>query len=124
MLSAICFHFDQSKILSSGNGLTKLKAFSDKKNYVPQLLISVSDRIGNFVGKGENAFSPFPTIFLTAFFFCILKNSLTPSSICTHFNTLKKKFSENIEEKGEIAQNEQFHLFPQCFLCNLYLNIL
>ena len=24
-------------------------------------------------------------------------------------------------EKGEIAQNEQFHLFPQCFLCNLYL---
>ena len=25
-------------------------------------------------------------------------------------------------EKGEIAQNEQFHLFPQCFLYNLYLN--
>ena len=24
-------------------------------------------------------------------------------------------------EKGEIAQNEQFHSFPQCFLCNLYL---
>ena len=24
-------------------------------------------------------------------------------------------------EKGEIAQNEQFHLFSQCFLCNLYL---
>ena len=23
-------------------------------------------------------------------------------------------------EKGEIAQNEQFHLYPQCFLCNLY----
>ena len=22
-------------------------------------------------------------------------------------------------EKGEIAQNEQFHIFPQCFLCNL-----
>ena len=27
-------------------------------------------------------------------------------------------------EKGEIAQNEQFHLFPQCFLLNLYLKIL
>ena len=27
-------------------------------------------------------------------------------------------------EKGEIAQNEQFHLFPQCFLSNLYLKIL
>ena len=25
--------------------------------------------------------------------------------------------------KGEIAQNEQFRLFPQCFLCNLYLTI-
>ena len=24
-------------------------------------------------------------------------------------------------EKSEIAQNEQFHLFLQCFLCNLYL---
>ena len=24
-------------------------------------------------------------------------------------------------ETGEIAQNEQFHLFPQCFLCHLYL---
>ena len=31
---------------------------------------------------------------------------------------------ENIVEKGEIAQNEQFHLFPQCFLNNLYLKIL
>ena len=25
---------------------------------------------------------------------------------------------ENIEEKGEIACNEQFLLFPQCFLLN------
>ena len=28
---------------------------------------------------------------------------------------------ENIVEKGEIAQNEQFHFFPQCFLCSPYL---
>ena len=42
----------------------------------------------------------------------------------THFNTLKKKVSSNIVEKDEIAQNEQFQLFPQCFLCNLYLEIL
>ena len=27
-------------------------------------------------------------------------------------------------EKGEIAQNEQFHLFPQCFICNSYLKVL
>ena len=25
--------------------------------------------------------------------------------------------------KGEIVQNEQFHLFPQCFLCKVYLKI-
>ena len=31
--------------------------------------------------------------------------------IYTHFNTLKKKLKENIVEKGEIAQNEKFHLF-------------
>ena len=28
---------------------------------------------------------------------------------------------EKIVEKGEIAQNEQFHLFPQYFLCHVYL---
>ena len=29
---------------------------------------------------------------------------------------LQNKSFENIEEKGEIAHNEQFLLFPQCFL--------
>ena len=42
----------------------------------------------------------------------------------THFNTLQEKKPENIMEKGEIAQNEQFRLSPQCFLCNLFLKIL
>ena len=42
----------------------------------------------------------------------------------THFNTEEKQLQENIVEKGVIAQNEQFHLFPQCFLCNLYLKVL
>ena len=56
-------------------------------------------------------------------------DSLTLSSIYTHLDTLKKKkkkkkLYENIVEKGEIAQHEQFHLFPQCFLCNVYLRIL
>ena len=32
-------------------------------------------------------------------------------------------FGKHCGKKGEIAQNEQFHLFPQCFLCNLYLKI-
>ena len=49
-------------------------------------------------------------------------DDLTLSSIYTHFNSLKKKsFAKHIVEKGKIAQNEQFHLFPQCFVCNLYL---
>ena len=25
--------------------------------------------------------------------------------------------------KGKLAQNEQFHLFPLCFLCHLHLKI-
>ena len=60
--------------------------------------------------------------------FVVWKRGLTLSCIyrSTHFNALKKKkkLQENIVEIGEIAQNEQFHLFPQCFLCNLYLKIL
>ena len=31
---------------------------------------------------------------------------------------------ETIVEKVEIAQHEQFHLFPQCFLSSLHLKIL
>ena len=30
----------------------------------------------------------------------------------------KKKLLEKVVEKGEIGQNEQVHLFPQCFPCN------
>ena len=37
---------------------------------------------------------------------------------------LKKNALGNNVEKLEIAQNEQFHFFPQYFLCNLYLKIL
>ena len=53
-----------------------------------------------------------------------VQKHLTLSSICTHFNILKKKALENIVEKGDITKSEQFHLFPQYFLCNLYLKIL
>ena len=51
---------------------------------------------------------------------------VNPFLLYTNFNTLKKKPYENIvkKKKGEIAQNEHYHLFPQCFLCNLYLEIL
>ena len=45
----------------------------------------------------------------------------THSCLYTHFNTLKENLLENIVEKGEIALLEQFHLFPLCFVYNLYL---
>ena len=33
-------------------------------------------------------------------------------------------YMENIVEKGEIAQNERFHLFPQCFPNAFFFNLL
>ena len=41
-------------------------------------------------------------------------SNLTLYSIDTHFNASTDSF-ENIEGKEEIARNEQFLLFPQCF---------
>ena len=42
-----------------------------------------------------------------------------------HLYSFKKKaLGKTLWKKGEIAQNEQFHLFLQCFPCNLYLKIL
>ena len=43
------------------------------------------------------------------------------SSNLTHW---RKMLQENIVGKGEITQYEQFHLLPQCFLCDLYLKII
>ena len=55
MLSAVCFSLDQSKILSSGNGLKGLRKSSFE----------------NIVGKRENAanqhFLLFPTMFSNSF---------------------------------------------------------
>ena len=40
--------------------------------------------------------------------------TLTVYPIYTHFSTLKKKnFKKTLWKKGEIAQHEQFHFFPQ-----------
>ena len=93
MSSAICFSLDQSKILSSGDGLTierkacvynfqtelssylftkrqilvssKLKAFADHKLNAVVPMISLFDREQNTVGKEEMlpAFSSFPSVF-------------------------------------------------------------
>ena len=63
-LSSVCLNLDQSKICLSGNALTlsndkvldstKFKAFADKKINVAKMRISISDRLENIVGKGEN----------------------------------------------------------------------
>ena len=55
-----------------------MKLFEDYKSNVHQINISISERVENTVGKGENAgyqaFSPFPTVFSTAVFFGVVKN--------------------------------------------------
>ena len=43
---------------------------------------------------------------------------LTLYSIDTHFNASTTDSFENIAGKKEIARNEQFLVFPQCFLLN------
>ena len=56
-------------------------------------------------------FQPYP---------CLNQNpvlvSLTFSQQALIFTCLQYKSIENTVEKGEIARNEQFLLFPQCFL--------
>ena len=55
MSSAICFNSDQSKILSSGNGLTDSIHFADDKSSKSQEM--------KFVPQKEPAISPFPKMF-------------------------------------------------------------
>ena len=43
---------------------------------------------------------------------------ITLYSLDTHFDAPTQTTFENIVGKGEIARNEQFLLFPQCFLLN------
>ena len=58
MSSAICFNLDQSKILSSGNGLSlyqtvqSFKTFGDK--FENTLMTPSTKPFENIVGKGEN----------------------------------------------------------------------
>ena len=58
------------------------------------------------------------------FLFLLADSIFTLLIIYTHFNTVNEKAVGKHCKKGEIAQIEQCHLFPQCFLCNLYLKIL
>ena len=84
MLSAICLNLDRSKSLSSGNGLirkqkfrfvqrnslqnvkilalTKLKAITDDKFIVADMMVSVLDREANVMERGHY-FLLFPNCF-------------------------------------------------------------
>ena len=72
-------------------------------------MISLSDREENIVVTSIFSFSQ--NVFKSLLF----QDHLTLSCIYTHFITMKKKILENIVEKGEIAQNEQFHLSHNVF---------
>ena len=66
MSSAICINLDQSKILSSGNGLIESISFAADKisRSRSQIIGNVLDRVENMVEKGENAGNQY---FLLAF---------------------------------------------------------
>ena len=67
--ASVCLNpFPSDKILD----FSKLKAFADDKIHVGQKLLW--DEYKTFVGKGEKAFSPFPTMFSTALFFRVVKS--------------------------------------------------
>ena len=90
MLFAISFNLDQTKIFSSGNGLTTLGKTPFKNH------MGIGENAGNYHFLLYPAFNPFPNKpwFLPVFSTSLLK-------------TLGK---------GEIARNKQFLLFPQCLL--------
>ena len=128
--------FPNDKILDQ----TKLKAFADNKLNVTKMTISVFDRVENIVGKGEIActsnFSFSHKVFkrllsqthqkvsLVLEWVNPLKGRLflykplkTNSHTMTPFDApVGNKPFENLVGKGKISHNEQFLLFPQCFL--------
>ena len=77
--------------------------------------------IENIVRKGEiacnNQFLLFSQCFLPYMALIYhFKCTLTHSHTMTPFDASGKQAFENSVGKGEIARNEQFLLFPQCFL--------
>ena len=86
---------------------SKLKTFADDKIDVTEKLKVVLGRLGNIDGNRRKCGLP-------AFIF--FSQPFTPQIlILTH---QQQTAFENIVGKGEIARNEQFLLFPQCFLLN------
>ena len=78
MLNLFSAHFFNSLPNNKILDMTKLKAFTDDKINVAQIMISVFDWVENTVGKGVKcwilAFSSFPTMFAKGFFLRVGKN--------------------------------------------------
>ena len=70
------------------------------------MMIYVFDRVENIVETGDASYQHF-LLFL---------HFLTLSQISPGFMCLQYKPFEKPVGKGEIARNEQFLFFPQCFL--------
>ena len=89
--------------------VTKLKTSEDGRINEAQMMISVFNRLENIVGKGENAsYQRFLTMFSKGSFLW---------GLCDKESTHQQQTAfKNIVGKKEIAHNEQFLLFPQCFL--------
>ena len=105
---------------------SKLKEFADDNFKFDENGRKLTKRVENTVGKGEIAhyeqFLLFPQCFQRACFpgaskgviVWELVNSFLKKTLV--FTCLRYKSFENTVGKGEIANNEQFLLFPQCFL--------
>ena len=104
MLSAICFNLDQSKNLSSGNGLISMDCkgkcesipFANGVNYIFM-------ELGSLFSKRQ-------------ILDCSKLKEFADDNF--KFDENSRKFSKQVENtvgKGEIARYEQFLLFPLCF---------
>ena len=89
------------------------------------MIISVYNRVESIVGKGEitctSNFSFSHNVFTrllsqTRQKVSLCGNGLTHSHTMTPVDAPGKQAFENTVGKGEIARNEQFLLYPQCFL--------
>ena len=91
---------------SNNLDVTKFKACADDKLNLAQMMISVSDRVENIVGKGENAgyqyFQLFPLCFRKASFSASLKVEIVWYRI--------KDLAKSID-CGQTAQSAQERMF-------------
>ena len=115
--SAICLGLDQSKILSSGNGLMHKVSFQVSLCY-PRSLAWVRKSLTRIeVFCYWSIFCKFEDLHDKGPFYFRIKSNVNPFPNKPQFLLgCSTSLLKTLWEKGEIARNEQFLLFPQCFL--------